>query len=121
MTDALWGAFAVGLIAATLRVATPLIYGTIGEIITERSGVLNLGIEGIMFLGAFVGFAVAATLSGSGAYLWLGLGAAVLAGMLMGALMGLFAVTLALLLLQRYRIRVDWGRGRGRELEGGEA
>ncbi|MEZ4581762.1 MAG: ABC transporter permease [Caldilineaceae bacterium] len=94
MNDALWGAFAVGLIAATLRVATPLIYGTIGEIITERSGVLNLGIEGIMFLGAFVGFAVAATLSGSGAYLWLGLGAAVLAGMLMGALMGLFAVTL---------------------------
>ena len=67
MNDALWGAFAVGLIAATLRVATPLIYGTIGEIITERSGVLNLGIEGIMFLGAFVGFAVAATLSGSGA------------------------------------------------------
>ncbi|MEZ4556332.1 MAG: ABC transporter permease [Caldilineaceae bacterium] len=94
MNDALWGAFAVGLIAATLRVATPLIYGTIGEIITERSGVLNLGIEGIMFLGAFVGFAVATTLSGSGAYLWLGLGAAVLAGMLMGALMGLFAVTL---------------------------
>jgi ABC-type uncharacterized transport system permease subunit len=96
MTDALWGAFVVGLIAATFRVATPLLFGTIGEIITERSGVLNLGIEGIMFLGAFVGFAAAATLSdnGVGAYLWLGLGAAILAGIVMGALMGLFAVTL---------------------------
>ena len=55
MEDAVLATFLVSLIAATLRVATPLVYGTIGEIITERSGVLNLGIEGIMFLGAFVG------------------------------------------------------------------
>ncbi|MEJ5313760.1 MULTISPECIES: ABC transporter permease [Anaerolinea] len=83
-------AFLVGLIAATLRVATPLILGTLGELFSERSGILNLGIEGTMFLGAFTGFAVA-YLTGS---LWLGLLAAVLAGMLAGLLMGLFTVTL---------------------------
>jgi general nucleoside transport system permease protein len=89
--------FLVGLIAATFRVATPLIYATIGEVYTERSGILNLGIEGIMFLGAFVGFATAfkANQAGfAGAYLWLGLLGAVVAGGLMGLLMGLFSVTL---------------------------
>ena len=37
-----------GFWAATLRIATPLIFGTLGELICERAGVLNLGIEGIM-------------------------------------------------------------------------
>ncbi|BAJ62334.1 ABC transporter permease [Anaerolinea thermophila] len=83
-------AFLVGLIAATLRVATPLILGTLGELFSERSGILNLGIEGTMFLGAFTGFAVAYT-TGS---LWLGLLAAVIAGVLAGLLMGLLTVTL---------------------------
>lgn len=89
--------FLVGLIGATLRVATPLIYATIGEVYTERAGILNLGIEGIMFLGAFVGFAVAykANEAGfSGGYLWLGLLGAVCAGVLMGLLMGFFSVSL---------------------------
>jgi simple sugar transport system permease protein len=82
----------VGLFAATLRVATPLIFGTMGELLSERSGILNLGIEGTMFLGAFVGFTVAFT-SGS---LWLGFLAAVLSGVLAGLLMGLLTVTLGL-------------------------
>lgn len=88
--------FLVGLIGATLRVATPLIFATIGELYTERSGILNLGIEGIMFLGAFAGFAVAAQASsiGLGTYLWLGLLGAAVAGALMGLLMGFFTVTL---------------------------
>lgn len=88
--------FLTGLIGATLRVATPLVYATIGEVYTERSGILNLGIEGTMFFGAFVGFAVAARAeaAGIGAYLWLGLLGAVVAGVLMGLLMGLFSVTL---------------------------
>lgn len=80
--------FLVGLIAATLRVATPLIYGTLGELFCERSGVLNLGIEGTLFLGAFVGFAVGdATHS-----LWAGVLAAAGAGALAGLLVALFAV-----------------------------
>jgi len=96
MTAALLITFLVGLLAATLRVATPLILGTIGEIYTERTGVLNLGIEGIMFLGAFVGFAVAKQfeLAGVGAHLWLGVLGAALAGMVAAALMGFFVVTL---------------------------
>ena len=42
--------------AAVLRIATPLIFGTIGELVCERAGVLNLGIEGIMTFGAMIGW-----------------------------------------------------------------
>jgi general nucleoside transport system permease protein len=82
--------FIVGLLAATLRVATPLIFGTMGELFCERSGVLNLGIEGTMFFGAFLGFTVA-KFTGS---LWLGLLAAMIGGVLSGLLMTLLAVRL---------------------------
>jgi simple sugar transport system permease protein len=82
--------FLVGFLSATLRVATPLIFGTLGELFSERAGILNLGIEGTMFFGAFVGFA-AAKLSGS---LWVGLLAAIVAGILAGLLMALLAVRL---------------------------
>ncbi len=82
--------FLIGLIAATLRVATPLIYGTLGELFSERCGVLNLGIEGTMFLGAFVGFTVG-SLTGN---LWLGFISAILAGILSGWLMSLLTVRL---------------------------
>src|SRR4030067_630946 len=82
----------VGLLAATLRVATPLIFGTMGELLSARSGILNLGIERTMFLGAFVGFTAAYT-SGS---IWLGFLAAVAAGVLAGLLMGLLTVSLGL-------------------------
>jgi simple sugar transport system permease protein len=84
--------FLVGLVGATLRVATPLIFGTMGELLCERSGILNLGIEGTMFLGAFVGFTVAQA-TGS---LWLGFLAAVIAGVLAGLLMSLLTVSLGL-------------------------
>jgi simple sugar transport system permease protein len=77
------------LVAATLVVATPLLYAAIGEIITERAGVLNLGIEGTMYAGAFTGFLVAAR-SGSP---WTGLAAAIAVGVVAGALMALLVVT----------------------------
>ncbi|MER2600460.1 MAG: ABC transporter permease [Caldilineales bacterium] len=88
--------FLVGWAAATLRVATPLIFATLGEIITERAGVLNLGIEGIMFMGAFAGFAAAfhAHAAGLPGYLWLGMAAAMLAGLLLAGLMALLSVYL---------------------------
>ncbi|MEW5961032.1 MAG: ABC transporter permease [Chloroflexota bacterium] len=96
MTEGLFVTFLIGLMGATLRVATPLIFATIGEVYTERAGILNLGIEGIMFLGAFVGFAVAfkANEAGLAGYLWLGLLGAVVSGVVMSLLMGLFTVTL---------------------------
>jgi simple sugar transport system permease protein len=75
-----------------LRIATPLIFATLGELICERAGVLNLGIEGIMTLGAMVGW-LAVHL---GADLWTGVALAALAGMAMGLLHGLLTVPLGL-------------------------
>jgi simple sugar transport system permease protein len=63
-----------------------------GEMFAERAGVLNLGIEGIMLLGAMTGFS-AAYFSGE---LWLGILAAAMLGMVFGALMGLLTVSLGL-------------------------
>jgi simple sugar transport system permease protein len=82
--------FIVGFLAATLRIATPLIFGTLGELFCERAGILNLGIEGTMFFGAFVGFTVAAK-TGS---LMIGLLVAILSGILAGLLMSLLSVIL---------------------------
>ena len=58
--------FDVGFFAAAIRLAIPLLLGTLGEMVSERSGVLNLGIEGMMLAGAFVGFITAATADRSG-------------------------------------------------------
>jgi len=80
----------VAVLAATLTIATPLVFGALGAILGERAGVLNLGIEGTMYAGAFVGF-YAADRSGSA---WVGLGAAIVAGAGAGALMGLLTVSI---------------------------
>ena len=82
--------FLVNLIAATFRVSTPILLAAIGETYSERAGILNLGIEGIMFFGAFIGFLVADQ-SGS---LWIGLLAAILSGVIAGLLMGLLTVSI---------------------------
>ena len=68
--------------AAAIRIASPLIFATMGELICERAGVLNLGIEGIMVIGAFSGWM--AVYMGAG--LWAGVATAMLAGMLFGLL-----------------------------------
>ncbi|MGD8683416.1 MAG: ABC transporter permease [Chloroflexota bacterium] len=81
--------FLADIIAATFRNATPLVYGTVGETYTERSGVLNLGVEGTMYAGAFFGFAVAYQ-SGDA---WIGLFGAIVVGLIAGALMALMTVT----------------------------
>jgi ABC-type uncharacterized transport system permease subunit len=81
-----------GLWAAVLRIATPLILGTLGALLCERAGVLNLGIEGIMTFGAMIGwFAV-----WNGADLWTGLFVAALSGMVFGLLHAGLTVTLGL-------------------------
>jgi general nucleoside transport system permease protein len=81
--------FVSDVAAATFRNATPLVYGTVGETYCERAGILNLGIEGTMYAGAFFGFFAAQT-SGS---LIVGLLAAIGCGLGAGALMGLLTVT----------------------------
>ncbi|QQP92477.1 ABC transporter permease [Skermanella sp. TT6] len=78
--------------AATLRIATPYILGTLGELVCERAGVLNLGIEGIMTLGALAGWM--AVYQGAG--LWTGVLVAALAGALLGLLHALLTVPLGL-------------------------
>jgi len=77
---------------SVLRLSTPLILGTLGVLLCERAGVLNLGIEGIMVAGAFVGW-LAVYL---GAPLPLGVLAAALIGAAFGALHGLLTVPLGL-------------------------
>ena len=77
---------------AVLRIATPLILGTLGVLLCERAGVLNLGIEGIMVAGAFIGWLAVY----QGAPLWLGVAAAAAAGAVLGLLHGLLTVTLSL-------------------------
>ena len=84
--------FWIGFLAATVRVATPLILATLGETFSERSGVLNLGIEGIMMFGAFAGF-ITVFLTKN---LWLGVTLATLSGLLFGLFMAFLTVTLGL-------------------------
>src|SRR5512141_410501 len=71
----------IGILSSGIRLATPYLYAAIGETFGQRSGVLNLGVEGQMLLGAFAAFYVAFTTGN----LWLG----VLTAMIVGALMGL--------------------------------
>lgn len=71
----------VGILASGIRLATPYLYASIGETFGQRSGVLNLGVEGQMLLGAFAAFYVVLTTEN----LWLG----VLTAMIVGAAMGL--------------------------------
>ena len=77
---------------ATLRVATPLILGTLGVLLCERAGVLNLGIEGIMVAGAFSGWLT--VYAGHG--LWTGVLVAALTGAALGLLHAWLTVGLAL-------------------------
>lgn len=82
--------FLTGLFAAMLRQATPILYTALGELLTERSGVINIGIEGNMLVGALAGFA--------GSYFtgmaWGGVVCALVLGLLMGLLMGFMSVSL---------------------------
>ncbi len=82
----------VGLWAAVFRIATPLIFGTLGALLSERAGVLNLGIEGIMTFGAMIGWLAVF----KGADLWTGLLIAGLAGAIFGLIHAALTVTLGL-------------------------
>ena len=84
--------FTASFWAAAIRIASPLIFATLGELICERAGVLNLGIEGIMVAGAFAGWM--AVYSGTG--LWMGVCVAMLVGMLFGTLHSILTVPFGL-------------------------
>jgi len=80
----------VGILASGIRLATPYLYAAIGETFGQRSGVLNLGVDGIMLLGAYAAFYV---LIATGS-LFYGLIAAMVVGAIMGLLMAFISVTL---------------------------
>lgn len=84
--------FAASFWAAAVRIASPLIFATLGELICERAGVLNLGIEGIMVAGAFAGWM--AVYSGTG--LWMGVCVAMIVGMLFGTVHSILTVPFGL-------------------------
>jgi simple sugar transport system permease protein len=81
---------AVGILSSAVRLATPYLFAAVGEAICQSSGVLNLGVDGIMLLGAYAAFFI--TLSTGS--LWLGVLAAMVVGLLMGLLMSVISVTL---------------------------
>jgi general nucleoside transport system permease protein len=76
-----------GFLAASVRVATPLLLAATGETIAERSGVINLGVEGMMLAGA-----LAATLGASAGGPWTGVILAILAGMLLALVFALVTI-----------------------------
>jgi ABC-type uncharacterized transport system permease subunit len=95
--------------------ATPLLIAAIGELVVERSGVLNLGVEGMMLMGAVTGFGAALATGNP----WIGVLAAIIVGALFSLLFGFLALTLAtnqvatglaLTLLGHWPVGHDWNR-----------
>lgn len=89
-SDLLTGSVIIGLLSSGIRLATPYLYAAIGETFGQRSGVLNLGVDGIMLMGAFSGFYIVFRTEN----LWLGLLAAMIVGALMGLAMAFISVTM---------------------------
>ena len=82
--------FMTAFLAAAVRLAVPLMYGGIGETIAEKSGILNIGMEGVMLSGAFFSFA-GAWYSGN---LFVGLLCGMAGGLVVSLLHGLLSITL---------------------------
>lgn len=79
----------IGLLAGSLALAVPLVFGALGGVLGERAGVVNIAIDGQLLFGAFAA-AMAASITGSP---WVGLIAAMIAGALIALILGLFAIT----------------------------
>jgi simple sugar transport system permease protein len=84
------GGYVIALISATVTAATPLVFAAVGELVAERAGVLNLGVEGMMLVGALAGFVVSAS---SGSVL-LGFAAGAGAGLVLALLFAVLTLTL---------------------------
>jgi simple sugar transport system permease protein len=109
-------------ILQTITLTLPIAFAALGELITERSGVINLGTEGMMLMGSFAGFSLSFLLKDA----WYGFAFSILVGVLMGILMGFLSITLKIdqivaglgvfffgLGLSAFLYRVQFGVGRG--------
>ena len=85
MTDLGWWGVPLGVLGGALRVSTPFLFVSLGECITEKSGRINLGLEGILVMGAMTGYAVSFVTGNP----WFGVLAAGIAGFFLGLLHGL--------------------------------
>jgi general nucleoside transport system permease protein len=90
MSTAISSAALIGILVSMINLATPLVYAAVGEIFAQTSGVVNLGVEGIMLLSGYAAFYVALNTGN----LWLGLLTAAIVGLVLGLLMSLVSVTL---------------------------
>ena len=100
----LW-AIPVAIIGGAIRVSTPFLFVSLGEVLTERSGRINLGLEGTLVFGAMAGYGIAVVETGSP---WIGVFGAAVAGALFGVVHGVLcsmqrvndiAIGIALMLL----------------------
>ena len=82
--------FFISLLASTVRLATPILLPALGQIFTQRAGILNLGVEGTMTIGAVAGFATA-SLTGN---LWLGVLGGICFGVLYSLIMAWLSITM---------------------------
>ena len=87
MSDLFQEAVLVSMLAATLRIATPLLLAAIGELVVQRAGIWNLGVEGTMLMATYVAYNTALATDS----LALGVLAAVLAGIVMNMIMAMIA------------------------------
>ncbi|HEX2978657.1 MAG TPA: ABC transporter permease [Anaerolineaceae bacterium] len=81
----------VGYLSATMRLAVPIMLAALGGVYNERSGVMNIGMEGMMLMGSLVGFVVGFMTNN----IWLGILAAAVSGVLLGMILAFFTVTLS--------------------------
>jgi simple sugar transport system permease protein len=85
-----FGAIALPLVFASIRISTPLIFASLGGMMSERGGVINIALEGFMLMGAFAAAVTAHEFSSA----WLGFFAGIGAGVVIAALYGLFVIQL---------------------------
>ncbi len=90
MSELFQEAVIISILAGTLRIMTPILFAAIGELVTQRAGIWNMGVEGTMIMGAFVSYVVA-TQSDS---LPLAILSGILSGMVMGLIIGFMTSTL---------------------------
>jgi ABC-type uncharacterized transport system permease subunit len=83
-------AIIINLFSTMVRLSTPLLIAAMGELVAERSGVMNMGVEGMMLMGALVGYMVSLATDS----LWIGILFAILSGGLMALILAFMTITL---------------------------